>query len=76
MLFELRKTTIRVVALVLAPVALASAQAPDAGNGNIRIFEPTYFIEFDPLTALDMVDRLPGVSAQESDGGRGLSGVR
>ncbi|HUF72466.1 MAG TPA: hypothetical protein VMR74_06170 [Gammaproteobacteria bacterium] len=60
----------------MAPWALALAQIQDVGGGGIRIFEPVYFTQYNPLTALDMVDRIPGVSAQENDGGRGLSGVR
>jgi len=76
MSLELRKTTIRLAALLLAPLPVAFGQIQDVGSGGIRVFEPVYFLEFDPLTARDMVDRLPGVSPQESEGGRGLSDVR
>lgn len=67
---------IRRLALLFALCTAGFAQAQDLGSDGIRIFEPAYFAEFDPLTARDMVDRLPGVSAEESEGGRGLSGVR
>jgi hypothetical protein len=76
MFFAPQRSAIRLFALLLAPWTVALAQIQDVGGGGIRVFEPVYFSEFDPLTALDMVDRVPGVSAQESDGGRGLSGVR
>lgn len=72
----LRKTVLRFTAILILPVAATIAQVPDVGSAGIRSFEPIYFQEFDPLTALDMVNRLPGVSPQESEGGRGLSGVR
>jgi uncharacterized membrane protein YgcG len=74
--FDLRKQAPLLLSLLSAACSAALAQAPAAGTGSIRVFEPPYFTEFDPLTALDMVDRIPGVNAQESDGGRGLSGVR
>ena len=64
------------LAALLAGPSMAVAQIQDVGNGGIRVFEPTYFMEFDPLNAGDMVENIPGVSPQQSDGGRGLSGVR
>jgi hypothetical protein len=73
---DLRKSAIRLAALLLVPMSVALGQVPDAGHSGIRVFEPLYFKEFDPLTALDMVNRVPGVSPEESDGGRGLSGVK
>lgn len=73
---DLRLSAIALLPLLLTPWAGAWGQIQDVGGGGIRVFEPVYFTEFDPLTALDMVDRLPGVSAEESEGGRGLSGVR
>ena len=76
MMSDLRKPAISLLLCLSAPWGVASAQLPNAGIVGIRVFEPEYFLEFDPLSALDMVDRIPGVSAQESDGGRGLSGVR
>jgi len=43
---------------------------------GVRIFETFYFMEFDPVTAMDLVQRTPGFSPQEESGGRGLAGVR
>ena len=76
MFLDRHKIAIQLTALLLAPLPVAFGQIQDTGSGVIREFEPGYFVEFDPLTALDMVDRIPGVSAEASDGGRGLSGVR
>ncbi len=47
-----------------------SAQPDQSGRG--RIFEPAYFSQFAPRSALDMVVRVPGFSISNDDGGRGL----
>ena len=63
-----------------------NAQTPDAATlernetqtGEVlsktgsEIFKPEYFVQFQPQTALDMVDRLPGFSLVGSDGSRGF----
>lgn len=64
------------VVLALAPVAAAFAQAQGAGREGVRVFEPDYYAEYDPVSALDLVFRTPGFNPQERDGGRGLSRVR
>ena len=61
--------------------ALAQDDAtPNAGfvteSEGIRVFEPAYYNEFDPRSALELVFRTPGFQPQENSGGRGLSGVR
>ncbi len=78
MFLRLQKPAILLAALasLLAPFSVVLGQIQDVGTGGIRVFEPVYFTEFDPLNALDMVERIPGVNAEESEGGRGLSGVR
>jgi hypothetical protein len=76
MSLDLRQSVLRLTALLLLPASVALAQDQDVGAAGIRTFQPVYFQQFDPLTALDMVNRIPGVSPQESQGGRGLSGVR
>jgi len=43
---------------------------------GIRIFEPGYYVEFDPISARELVFRTPGFNMQQDEGGRGLSGVR
>lgn len=76
MFFDLCRQALRLFVLILASCAGGLALAQDGAADGIRVFEPAYFTEFDPHTAMDMVDRIPGVSSEESDGGRGLSGVR
>ena len=62
--------------LMALPAGYAPAQIIDADTGGIRVFEPQYYVEFDPISALELVFRTPGFQPQEQDGGRGLSGVR
>ena len=52
------------------------ASRPGVATEGVRIFEPNYYDEFDPVTALQMVHRTPAFNPQENDGGRGLSRVR
>lgn len=62
-------------ALLAGTLALAifPAAAQTETVGTARIFEPDYFSQFSPSTALDMVRRIPGFSIQEdNDGSRGL----
>lgn len=76
MLLLLRKYFAGVVVGAVAASTAALAQLDVAASNGVRIFEPAYFVEFDPNSALEMVFRTPGFNPQESDGGRGLAGVR
>jgi hypothetical protein len=75
MISTLRKTAVCLLTLSLMPL-LAHAQGEVVEFEGIRVFEPYYYVEFNPQSALQMVWRTPGFNPQESDGGRGLSGVR
>ncbi len=48
-----------------------AAGAVDSPN-NAQVFEPAYFTQYAPRTALDMVGRIPGFQLEESDDKRGL----
>ena len=63
---------------LLASISVTGLHAQTAVSisGGVRVFEPAYFQEFDPVSALDLVARTPGFNVQEQSGGRGLSGVR
>lgn len=73
----------RVLTLGLA-ISLASvAQAQDnVGDDSTVVYPSSYFTEYAPVTALDMVNRIPGMNisggnrgpANASRGGRGLGG--
>jgi hypothetical protein len=76
MFVMLRKSVVGLVFLALAPFTATLAVVEGEDTAGVRVFEPNYYVEFDPLTALEMVYRTPGFNPQERDGGRGLSGVR
>ncbi|HEX5007656.1 MAG TPA: TonB-dependent receptor plug domain-containing protein, partial [Hyphomonadaceae bacterium] len=51
----------------------AVAQGP-AVPGELQVFEPGYFARYNPTTAQDMVNQVPGFSIQEGDAVRGFGG--
>lgn len=58
-----------------APAA-PPAQTPsaDATQQGVLVFEPAFFADQRPNTALDMVNRVPGFNVQDGDGSRGFEG--
>ena len=64
--------------LLLASTAPPAVLAMVDGEpvDGVRVFEPEYYVEFDPTSARELVFRTPGFNPQQDDGGRGLSGVR
>jgi len=55
---------------------LASAPEVDAAQQGVLIFEPAFFADSRPDTALDMIARLPGFGLDTGDSGtRGLAGT-
>ena len=76
------KIAVLALSISLIPLGLSqtdswaeSGTETDTFEG-IRIFEPTYYLEFDPVTALDLVLKTPGFHPRQQNGGRGLDGVR
>ncbi|MFW2342923.1 TonB-dependent receptor plug domain-containing protein [Brevundimonas sp.] len=74
-------TTAATLAMAFAPHVMAqeamgegtaSARSTDQG---ILIFTPDFFADQNPNTALDMVQRVPGFSVSDGDGGRGFEGA-
>ncbi|HEV2081336.1 MAG TPA: TonB-dependent receptor [Brevundimonas sp.] len=67
-------------AIAIAGSAQAQSQpapnAPqaEAGQQGVLVFEPAFFAEQRPNTALDMVQRIPGFSVVDGDGSRGFEG--
>lgn len=54
----------------------APASVPAVTNGQqVLVFEPGFFADQNPNTALDMVNRVPGFSLDDGDGGRGFEGT-
>ncbi len=63
------KFTLCLVAL-LSSTAIAQAQtAPDSGK---RVFTPDFFASYGPVTALDLVSRVPGFSIDDGGDARGF----
>uniref|UniRef100_B0T2Y5 TonB-dependent receptor n=1 Tax=Caulobacter sp. (strain K31) TaxID=366602 RepID=B0T2Y5_CAUSK len=60
-----------------AAPAPAPTQAPldDAAQKGVLVFTPDFFAAQRPNTALDMVDRVPGFSADDGSGARGFEGA-
>ncbi|WP_375549716.1 TonB-dependent receptor [Oceanicaulis alexandrii] len=54
-------------ALAQSPVAPVPEQA-----GVVLSYEPDFFADYNPQTALDLVSRVPGFDLQGGNGGRGL----
>ena len=64
-----------ILALALSATISGLVQAQDsAQDTSTVVYQADYFAEYAPVTAQDMLDRIPGMSA--SSGGSGPGGVR
>lgn len=79
----LAKTAVMMTALLGAGAAAAQTQpaqpaqpapAADQGQQGVLVFQPDFFADARPNTALDMVNRVPGFSINDGDGSRGFEG--
>ena len=67
--------------ILASPLAAQDATAADSGNtaasgaSSSQVFEPTYFAQFAPRSALDMVEQIPGFQIS-GPGGGGQSNTR
>ncbi|NNE56857.1 MAG: hypothetical protein HKN36_02010 [Hellea sp.] len=59
------------LALIFANPAFAEDDSP-ADAGKLRSFEPSYFTQYAPRTALDMLGRIPGFQLKSGNTERGL----
>lgn len=68
----------RLAALLLSAGLLQAANAQDnVGDDSTVLYPASYFTEFNPVTAQDMLDRIPGVgTATGGGGGGGFGGPR
>jgi hypothetical protein len=65
----------RFIALALCavtPVVSQTAYAQTTSDDGKQVFAPDFFTSFSPVTALDMVQRIPGFSIEGSEGRRGF----
>jgi len=58
-----------------SPVAVNGAPQPTQAPDGRVLFPPSFFAEFAPQSALDMVRRVPGFSLDGGDNRRGFSGA-
>lgn len=58
-----------------AAAGAASARTPAAADPNITPYDPTYFTEFRPVTAWDMIARIPGFQFDGGTSARGFAGT-
>lgn len=59
-----------------APLAgVASARTPVPADPNITPYAPSYFTEYRPVTALDMIGRIPGFQFDGGSSARGFAGT-
>jgi len=65
------------LAAVLPFAAQAQAQAPaaPAAESNITPYPPAFFAEYRPVTALDMIGRIPGFQLDGGTSARGFAGT-
>ena len=62
-------------AIGMAAVAAATAPVAPAVSEGVTSYPATFFANFQPTTALDMVDHLPGFSFDSGDQVRGFGGA-
>lgn len=64
-----------VLTAALAGEAAAQAPAPAASELNVTPYTPDYFAEYRPVTALDMIGRIPGFQFDGGTSARGFAGT-
>lgn len=64
-----------ILALSATLAGSASAQAPASADPNITPYAPSYFTEFRPVTAWDMIGRIPGFQFDGGTSARGFAGT-
>lgn len=67
------RNTLRLSALTLALLGATLVQAQDSNSENSTIiYEANFFDQYTPISANDMITRIPGVNLRNNSGGRGL----
>jgi len=75
--FPFRTLASRFATLLLLLMTVQSVSAQDnVGEDSTVVYPASYFAEFNPVTAQDMLDRIPGVGTATGGGGRGFGGSR
>ncbi len=63
------------ITFLFTAAQIASAQ-DNVGEDSTVVYPAGYFAEFNPVTAQDMLDRIPGVGSATGGSGRGFGGSR
>jgi hypothetical protein len=64
-----------ILALSGMPAGAGWAQTPTPADPNVTPYPPSYFTEFRPVTALDMIGRIPGFQFDGGTSARGFAGT-
>ena len=62
----------RLLLAISMPQHASAQDAPAAAADGKQVYSPEFFASFGPVTALDMVQRIPGFSIEGSEGRRGF----
>jgi len=73
-LFVLTPLSLALAAPALAQTAPPPAPQAEASQQGVLVYTPDVFASQQPVTALDMVSRVPGFSVIDGDGSRGFQG--
>jgi outer membrane cobalamin receptor len=73
-LLVLTPLSLALAAPAMAQTAPPSASQAEASQQGVLVFTPDVFASQQPVTALDMVSRVPGFSLIDGDGSRGFQG--
>lgn len=73
--WRLLGVTILALSAMAAGVASAQAPVPVPADPNITPYAPSYFTEYRPVTALDMIGRIPGFQFDGGTSARGFAGT-
>lgn len=73
-LLVLTPLSLALAAPAMAQTAPPSAPQAEASQQGVLVFTPDVFTSQQPVTALDMVSRVPGFSVIDGDGSRGFQG--
>lgn len=70
-----RRLGATIVALSALSAGAAFGQTPAPADPNITPYPPSYFTEYRPVTALDMIGRIPGFQFDGGSSARGFAGT-
>ena len=70
----LKKLSIALSFVFLSSINTELSAQDNVGDDSTVIYPASYFSEYSPVTALDMINRIPGMSVGNSAGGRSSGG--